>query len=47
MKTTVSGDKELSDDLDREGTAARLVVEIDGKSCTGTLPHDRDHGHNH
>ncbi|MBS0262410.1 MAG: hypothetical protein JSS02_10710 [Planctomycetes bacterium] len=47
----VSNDKELSEDLDHEGAAARLVVEIAGKSFTGEIKHkhdDHDHGkHKH
>ena len=41
-----SSDPELGADLDREGTEARLVVEIAGKSYTGEIS-DHDHGHDH
>ena len=40
----VSDDKELAEDLDHEGTQARLVIEIGGKSFTGEIKHDHDHG---
>lgn len=43
----VSDDKHLGDDLDHEGTEARLVVEIDGKSYTGKIEHKHDHEHDH
>lgn len=44
----VSDDKELAEDLDHEGTEARLVIEIEGKSFTGDIKHDHDdHGHDH
>jgi hypothetical protein len=37
----VSDDKELAEDIEHE---ARLVVEIAGKSFTGEIKHDHDHG---
>ncbi|TXT23481.1 MAG: hypothetical protein FD138_3234 [Planctomycetota bacterium] len=41
----VSDDKELAEDIEHE---ARLVVEIDGKSFTGEIKHDHNHGdHKH
>lgn len=40
----VSHDKALGEALDQEGAQARLVVEIDGKSFTGAIEHDHDHG---
>lgn len=40
----VSDDKELVEDLESKGTVARLVVEIAGKSFTGDIKHDHDHG---
>jgi hypothetical protein len=43
----VSEDKHLGEDLDGEGTEARLVVEIDGKSYTGKIEHKHDHDHDH
>lgn len=45
----VSDDKELAEDLDHEGTQARLVIEIAGKSFTGEIKHDHDeeHGKDH
>ena len=44
----VSDDKKLAEDLDHAGTQARLVLEIAGKSFTGEIKHDHDHGdHKH
>ncbi len=41
-------DPELASDLDTEGTAAKLVVSINGKSYTGKLQHEHtDGGHDH
>lgn len=39
-----SPDKELGEHLEH---GARLVVEIKGKSYTGAIKHDHDHGHKH
>lgn len=45
----VSDDKELAEDLDADGTEARLVVEIAGKSFTGEIKHEHadEHGKDH
>lgn len=44
----VSGDKELAEHLDEEGTSPRMVVKINGKSYRGEIKHDHDHeGHDH
>lgn len=44
----VSQDKALGEALDQEGAQARLVMEIDGKSFTGAVEHDHEHGgHEH
>jgi hypothetical protein len=41
-------DEELASDLDAEGTAAKLVVSIDGKSYTGKIAHHHEGGeHTH
>ncbi|QDT28941.1 hypothetical protein Enr10x_42890 [Gimesia panareensis] len=41
-------EKTLGDLLHGEGTTARLVLEIDGKSYTGDIAaHDHDHDHDH
>ncbi len=40
----VSTDKELAEDLDREGASAQLVATIGGKQFRGELGHDHD-GH--
>ena len=41
----VASDKELIEHLDEEGTTAKLVLTIDGKSYTGQVEHH--HGHEH
>jgi hypothetical protein len=38
-----SNDKELAEDLDKEGADAELVLTIDGKPYRGKLAHDHDH----
>jgi uncharacterized lipoprotein NlpE involved in copper resistance len=41
-------EKTLGEVLDEEGTTARLVLEIDGKSYSGEISvHDHDHDHKH
>jgi len=41
-------DEELAGDLDAEGTAAKLVVSISGKSYTGKIEHHHEgEGHDH
>lgn len=44
-----SEDKQLSEDLDAAESEARLVIEIEGKSYTGTMKHDHggEKGHDH
>lgn len=44
----VSGDKELAEHLDKEGTSPKLVVKINGKSYRGEIKHKHNHkGHDH
>lgn len=43
----VSKDPELAEHLDEKGTNPRLVVSIAGKSFTGKIAHDHDHGGKH
>lgn len=41
-------DAELASDLDAEGTKAKIVLQIDGKSYTGAIAHDhKDGDHTH
>jgi len=41
-------DEELASDLDKEGTAAKLVLSINGKSFTGKIEHHHEGaGHDH
>ena len=40
-------DANLCNRLHAEGIDARLVVEIDGKSYSGSVVHDHDHDHDH
>ncbi|WP_437193634.1 hypothetical protein [Planctomicrobium sp. SH527] len=41
----VSQEKHLAQDLDAKGSAAKLVVTINGKQYTGKIEHDHDHDH--
>ncbi len=41
----VSSDTELATHLDEEGTDARLVLTINGKSYRGEVAHNHDHAH--
>ena len=44
----VTTDEHLGEDLDHEGTEAKLVVTINGKQYRGDIHHDHDHeGHDH
>ncbi len=44
----VCTDEHLGEDLDHEGTEAKLVVTIEGKQYRGDIHHDHDHeGHDH
>ena len=41
-------DEHLIEDLDAEGTVAKVVITINGKQYTGKIEHDHDHeGHDH
>lgn len=41
-------EKHLAEDLDAEGTTAKLVITINGKQYTGKIEHHHDHeGHGH
>ncbi len=41
-------DEHLTEDLDAEGTVAKVVITINGKQYTGKIEHDHDHeGHDH
>ena len=41
-------DEHLTEDLDAEGTVAKVVIAINGKQYTGKIEHDHDHeGHDH
>lgn len=41
-------DEHLIEDLDAEGTVAKVVININGKQYTGKIEHDHDHeGHDH
>lgn len=43
-----SNDKELLEDLDKEGNDAQLVVEVGGEQLRAKVAHDHDHeGHSH
>lgn len=39
--------EELSGDLDSEGTSAKLVITINGKSYSGKIEHHHEDGHDH
>jgi hypothetical protein len=42
----VSQEKQhIAQDLDAKGSAAKLVVTINGKQYTGKIEHDHDHDH--
>ncbi len=40
-------DEHLAEDLDANGTTAKLVVTFDGQQFTGKIEHHHDHDHDH
>ncbi len=40
-------DKHLAEDIDSEGSMAKLVITINGKQYSGRIAHHHDHDHSH